>query len=1244
MNSILLYQIIQQNCIWNFRQTCTTIRDSERIIAQKRRDVGDMALNYTKEQKKIIEDTGRSLLVSAAAGSGKTAVLVQRIIHKITNQKQPVSVDQLLIVTFTHAAAAEMRERITMAIESAIEDTSDERMMQHLIKQLTLMASANIMTLHSFCLQILRNYYYLLELDPNFRIGNETELALIKEEVLEQILEEAYKEARPNFIRVIEAFANGNDDRKIYEIIFTIYRFSKSHPKPRVWLEQAINKLEVATLDALYSTDFFNVLTDFVQENLIIAKAMLQEVHVLMEMESGPDKYKDTVNDLEYLVENYLKALDNHNMQSLKTVNQNRSIAPLSRKSKGYDKEMAEEAKGMINQIKDILSSVDILCIDESTVLEETKIIAGDIQELVRLTLLFDEQFSEEKYDKGIIDFNDIEHFALALLYDENGISEIGKRYKETFHEVLVDEYQDINEVQEAVIQAVSKQGEVKNLFMVGDVKQSIYKFRLARPEIFSQKYRHFFDANDDEANAIKIDLSKNFRSRYNVVAFSNHIFEGIMSEKVGDVRYDEKVRLNFGAPNYEKTLLSPYFPEILVIEDPKEGDSKATIQAELVANKIKEIVDDKALPVTGENGNLGPAKYKDICILMRSPSKSIEDIKDSFDQKGIPYSSDVSTGYFDAIEVQVILNLLKVLDNPLQDIPLVSVLRAPFIGLNEQDLLEVKKISEELKYYDALRVYQEIHAEDVPEERVELMNKVDRFFDLYNRLKEEAKYLELHELLNRIYLETGYRNIVRFMDNGSQRMQNLDYLLQQSETFETSSYKGVFNFVRYIEHMKKYKVDSPEPSYSNENDNSVSIMSIHKSKGLEFPIVFIIDLQKQFNEMDLRESVLMDQDLGMACDSIDIDARTKKKNIFTDALRIKAKNELISEELRILYVALTRAKEKLYLIGTTADYDKNIQATLEKYQKYSSDVIPPVLIQRARSYLELILMRCTTQNSDLYTLNKVDYTQIIEQEAFYELNQQEQKFELRDTLLQSFEKEEEWEEEINKYEEAMNKAYAYEASTKKYLSMSVSEIKRRHQEIQMQEAEWNHEQLIKSSEEPMPEFMQAKETVKQEGARYGTLIHLVLSKLNFNQHWTKADLKAFVSKLVDEKVMTQKDSERISMNALEQFAQSSLYQRIVALDPKHIYREQPFVIQVNDEGDLRMVQGVIDLYFEEENALVLVDYKTDYIIGQDTSVLIDRYRIQLDYYKEALERTTGKQVKETYIYSFSLNKSILIE
>ncbi len=1220
-----------------------------------------MALKYTDEQKKIIYDRGRSILVSAAAGSGKTAVLVQRIIQKITHSESPVSIDALLIVTFTNAAAAEMRERISLAIEEAIETAEDEAIIQHLVRQLTLMATANIMTLHSFCLQILKNYYYLLELDPNFRIGNETELVLMMEECLDEIFEEEYERKSDAFLRVVDGFSQGNDDQKIRDIVLAIYRFSRSHPRPEQWMDQAVQKLDVKNRDEIYKSDFFRVMKANVLENLRIAQSLFPKLHELMALEGGPDKYKDTVGDLEMLHRQYVDALDMEEMEALKKAYQDQFIAPLSRKSKGYDKALAAEAKNIIEQIKESLSVVGNVCFDAEDALEGAQVIHDDIQEFTRLTQRFAVSFSEAKYDKGLIDFSDIEHFALALLYDNGSVSEIGKRFQEMFHEVLVDEYQDINEVQEAVIQAVSQQSKRKNLFMVGDVKQSIYKFRLARPEIFSQKYRRFsYDHGEAEkADEIKIDLAKNFRSRQSVLNFANYIFEGIMSEQVGDVRYDEKTQLNYGASFYttgnEATIA--YCPEILIIEDPKEGESKSTLQAQFIGNKIQEIVEGNLFKVNGENGEQRSATYEDICILMRSPSRAMEDIKEVFDQKGIPYGTDISTGFFDAIEVQVILNVLKVIDNPLQDIPLVSVLRAPFIGFDEKELMILKKMDPTLNFYGLLQKYQEIHAIDtlveLGTEELEkkeepdsvLLQKVCQFIELYQRLHEASKYLELYELIQRIYLETGYKNYVRFMDNGSQRMQNLEFLLEQGAAFEASSYKGVFNFVRYIEHMKKYNVASPEPHYASEIENRVTLMSIHKSKGLEFPIVFIMDLQKQFNEMDLREPILMHQDLGMTCDYIDVEQRTRQKHFFSEALRVQGKNELVSEEIRILYVALTRAKEKLYLIGTTLDYDKNIEKMTEKFGVDEEKPVPPALVEKARSYLELILMRCHSESNYLYTRKKVEYTSIVEEEAFYQLNQTESKFELKEMLLQGLSHEAKWAEELEKYQDVVEAPYAYEASTKKYLSLSVSEIKRKRQALSEAFHGGEEELLVKTPQEPVPEFMQEeKEEKGSKGATYGTLIHLLLSKLDFRRQWTYNEVKKFVYDLAEKKHITEEEKAWVPLSAIHSFTQSPLYQRICDAGIQAVYRERPFVLQIDDDGDGRMIQGVIDLFFLEEDAWVLVDYKTDYISPENTSQLIERYALQLTYYKKALEQMTGKKVKETLIYSLSLNKTLSVD
>jgi len=911
-----------------------------------------MGFAYTKDQQKVINTRGCNVLVSAAAGSGKTAVLVERIISIITNKENLISIDDLLIVTFTHTAASEMKERIGNGIEIAIESATDDRVLNHLIKQLTLLSAANIMTLHGFCLKVIKNYYHIIDLDPGFKIGNETELVLIKEEVIEELLEEEYEKASEPFIQIVESYASGKNDNPLKELIFRIYRFAMSNPWPDEWFDSCSEKLEIHTLEDYIKSPYFIILKTVVLQNLTLMDSSFRELDDLMEASEGPDKYLDTVSALYELYEGLIELIKTDNYKEVKNLYMNREIPSLSRKTKGYDKELAALAKDIINDLKKSFESTLLICFDEELVLYETKVIRQNVFELIRLTRRFKEIFGLGKENKNLIDFNDIEHFALKLLYDEGEISDIGNSLSESFVEVLVDEYQDTNEVQEAILLSVSKQAEEHNLFMVGDLKQSIYKFRLAKPEIFRDKYDSF---TYDESDGIKIDLAKNFRSRKEVVDFANLIFEKIMSKDIGDVDYNDVTKLYYGSMNFTQTQEDYYKTELVFVEQGESKESKATIEAKAIINKIKSLVLDHEFEIVDKkNDNLRSVEYKDICILMRSPASTIEDIKSVFDQEDIPYISDVSSGYFNAVEVQIVLNLLRVIDNPFQDIPLVSVLRSALVSINEKELMTIREYLNEGSYYDALVAFTEGSVEG---ELNELDNKVTKFLLTLKELKQKSLIMPLDDLIDDIYYQTGFPFFVQFMENGEQRLTNLKYLKTQATSFEQSSYKGLFNFIRYIEHIKKYEIEIPEPMTSNET-TGVTLMSVHKSKGLEFPIVFLIDLHKQFNLMDFRKSFVIHQELGFGSDYFEPKNRQQKESIFSRAIKVKSKKELLSEELRLLYVALTRAKEKLYLVGVVKDYDEKIKPVQERYLKFMNQV-PSYEVEKAKCYLDLVLMCC---------------------------------------------------------------------------------------------------------------------------------------------------------------------------------------------------------------------------------------------------------------------------------------------
>lgn len=1198
-----------------------------------------MAIQYTPDQEKVIYTTGKSLLVSAAAGSGKTAVLVRRIIEMVTREENPISLHELLIVTFTNAAAAEMRERIGEAITQAIEVENDDAILQHLIEQMTLLSSAPIMTLHAFCLQILKSYYHLIDLDPNFRVGNETELVLMKEEVLDDLLEEAYEKKSEAFVACVEAYAPGKNDESLRDMIYNVYRFSRSHPWPQRWLDKAKESVHIESVKEAYTSEVYQYLVHYYEDKQQTMMHSLQSIRQLMAMPEGPDKYEDTVQVLESHVEQLSWVIEEQRYDLLAQVTDLSDVPPLSRKSKGYDKDLAGAAKDMINTLKADIESFRDLMIHEESFVEDMQRMNGQITELIRLTESFGEAYSHAKEEKMLIDFSDIEHFALAILYDVTGKpTEIAANYEATFYEVLVDEYQDINDVQETLLKAITKKGDEHNMFMVGDLKQSIYRFRLANPNIFADKYQRY---GRDDTKGMRIDLSKNFRSRRHILDFTNLIFESVMSLEVGDVDYNDDVKLYYGASYDEDRNSMEDITEIMILEDPKNGDSKATLQAEAIATKIKELILDTSYSVEDKKEGKRRINYSDICILSRSPSGSMDALMTAFDSFGIPYESDTSRGYFDAIEVQVVIALLKVIDNPYQDIPLVALMRSPFVGFDEQDLLHLRHNKEHTLYENMLEC---LASEDglqdaeieMAKDRVDdtLRQRVIDFIEWVRQLRELAHRVPLHELLDEIYLQTGYIYMVPFMENGQQRYDNLRHLRNQSLQFEKTSYRGLFNFIRYIDHVKKYDIATPQPYHSQGEQQSVKIMSIHKSKGLEFPVVFLMDIHKQFNKQDLRQSVLLHPDMGVGSPYIDPEKRTKRPSIFSKAIQLQSEKELLSEELRLLYVALTRSREKLYMVGTVNDYEKKIvESPLRQLE-----AVGPVEVMKANSYLDILLMSCPSQEHPLYHMYPVQMEEESEKALFAELNKDEQQEGLIDLLEQEVQ-----EDEI---ETIQFPTYTYDEAVSQYITMSVSELKQlQHSDVFESDGSYamdmETKDIQKERQKPLPDFLDEKKT-EAKGAYYGRMIHTILQLLPMKSEWEDQELEAFVEQLCDRHILPIEQKGIIDLKPVKHFVDSSIYERMVfAYENGTLYREKPFVLQwnVDKEGDYRMIQGIIDAYFIENGKGVLVDFKTDKV--STPKVLIERYRSQLSYYKKALEDIGRIEVSEVYIYSLAIQKAI---
>lgn len=1195
-----------------------------------------MSVKYTKEQEQVIYTRGRNLLVSAAAGSGKTAVLVERIIQIITDIESPVAIDELLIVTFTNAAASEMADRISLAIENKINDVDNDRIMNHLIEQLTLMSSANIMTLHSFCLSILKNYYHLIDLDPKFRIGNETELILLREEVLDNMLETYYETANEGFVDLIECYAYGKDDQGIRDLILQLHRFSRSYPWPEQWMEESLEKIQFEKMEDIYNSPYMKVLLNYIKDRLQQSKELFESLRDLMELNEGPTKYLDTIESLKELFEEVEEAFSAEEYTTIPDIIEKIQIPPLSRKRKGFDVELAAEAKGYIDTLRDWVKELEIVVVDKKTVFEEMELIHYRVYMLTQLTQAFGEKFAIAKAEKNLIDFSDIEHFALNILYEQGEeklqFSEVAKTYKETFVEVLVDEYQDINEVQESILRAVSKQMEpMNNLFMVGDLKQSIYKFRLAKPEIFRSKYAQF---TYEESDNVKIDLGKNFRSRNEVLDFTNLIFDKVMSLEIGDVNYDDKAKLYLGANYYVesefKASETNYTPEILVIEHHSKSETRFVKQAKVIGSKIRKIIDEQ-LPVydksIGDKGGERPVSYKDICILLRSPSSTIGDIKEVFEAQKIPYVSDQSKGYFDAIEVQLVLNILRVIDNPYFEVALISTLRSPWIGLNENQLLDIRGYLPEVNFYEALKAYSEASFDD----QDEFIEKIKDFLTIIQDLRVIAKVKPISELIRAVYDITGYKYIVGYMSGGKQRVTNLEFLEMMARQYENTSYSGLFNFLRYIKHIEKYEVEIPEPLSDYEANDAVTIMSIHKSKGLEFPVVFIMDIGKQFNMTDLKASVLLHQELGIGSDYINPDERYKQDTFITKAMRLQGQYEIISEEMRLFYVALTRAREKLYLVCTTKDLEK-VSEDISTNRKFLNCDVDMNLIKKAKSYYDFISLSCSDFESEQYIYEFITEEHVSVDQAFEVLTEEESYLNLLDLIQAPFELDEE--DELYLKLMGMFEPYEHQDSVSKFVSLSVSELKRSHMEETdfLDLSERNFDKVI-------PEFIEKKE---QKGAYYGTLIHAILAHLSIKEDHTLESIQSEISEMVNNGLITEEDGSSVLIKPLLNWTKSKLYKRVIgAYKKNHLLLEKPFVMKVEELGDLQMVQGVIDGYFYEGDEIVLYDYKTDRHVTEEE--LRIRYKYQLDYYKKALESITECRVKEMYIYSLHLNKEIKI-
>ena len=1282
-----------------------------------------MGMNFTPEQQKVIELHNSNILVSAAAGSGKTAVLVERIIRMICEGEHPADIDRLLIVTFTNAAAAEMRERIAAGIAARLEaDPGNE----HIQKQSALLHNAQITTIDSFSLFLVRNHFNEIGLDPDFRVADEGEIKLLQQEVLGQLLEDAYagkfipedivvsreegqgeNEVLEQFHACVEYFCPGGRESVLEQHIMNLSRYAGSFPWPAEWLEERKNDYAAGDMETLLHSDYGRYLAERVNRVVQGCLERLREVKKLCEQPDGPYMYGE-------LTETEIEQLER--LADCKDLEEQAAKVPAvtfgrlpSKKDDSVDPAKRELAKSIRNSVKETLGELaeNYFKTPLELAVEQGKACREPLRMLLDLVLEFDRRLLAAKQERHLIDFSDMEHYALQILLRREKAEdssqdmivpgEVALEYRQYFQEILIDEYQDSNLVQEYLLSAISGEAERHyNRFMVGDVKQSIYKFRLARPELFLEKY----DTYRETGELCRIDLAKNFRSRVQVVDAVNDVFSRIMSRQIGGIAYDDKAALYPGA-TYPAAEDPVYGSELLLLRKPEKGEAAETIDGAADYDNVKQL---EALAIAARirqlkgslkvmeksTGELRPVKYSDMVILLRTTSGWDEEFKKVLEQQGIPVYITSKTGYFGASEVQELLQLLRVLDNPRQDIPLFGVMQSVFGGFTQEEIAKIRSGRKRMTLYEALEEVAQSKSEELIHPVVSvgsdttvtgqeireteryneadisgeqsLQVKVKQFLETMDHYRDLTPYTSIRDLLQRILDDYDYLNYVTALPAGSKRRANVEMLLTKASAFEKTSYFGLFHFIRYMEQLEKYDVDYGEADTLDENADVVRIMSIHKSKGLEFPVVFVSGLSKRFNMQDANQSLIVDMDLGVAVDYVDSVRRVKNKTLRRAVLSAKMKEDNLAEELRVLYVALTRAREKLILTSVMDKADEKWELS----QMTGQEKLSYLDFCEAGSYMDFLLPILPGTGIRVTILR-------IEDLAAEELREQLRMGDRRELLQRAADAEiplngnpKENERKLSKLRERFAYTYPYPGLQKLYTKTTVSELKIAAMEEKDEAAYHTFEE--KEVVPYIPAFRREQEKVS--GAVRGNAFHRIMELLDFSYLFTESGLFAqcpatyeeyragldadrlqkrleeFLRRETASLRLTEEYAQAVSLPKIRHFLEQELAYRMWRADGQGLlYREQPFVLGIDakrldselPEGEKVLIQGIIDVFFVEKGEIVLLDYKTDVI--ESLQALWNRYSVQIQYYEEALTKLMKQPVKEKILYSFYLEK-----
>ena len=1236
-----------------------------------------MARNYTPNQQKAINHGNHNILVSASAGSGKTSVLVERVIQKIISG---VDVDNLLVVTFTEAAAREMKERIQTAITKKIAEVHNYELQQHLQQQIGKLSNAQISTIHAFCMLIIKTYYYVIDLDPAFRLMDTYESELLKERIWSDLREELYAaDEDGKFAQLTRNFSSDRSDQGLQDLVLKTFEFANSNPNPMEWLDKMNQAYEIDENHFQENVTIQRIIAETKKEVMDVYKSILDiyEYSLTMgdEFAKYAAKYEIEVKSLRSIIED-----DFSDWNRIVTKLIEVKFYPMPRGKKEYVtvfNEYAKEThKSCKEQIEKLINRYYLLNKKQMiTVMHDSQTLVNELAIVVKK---FSERFLSEKMRLKSFDFSDLEHFALQIVTNQTDQGKaVQSGLKDKYQEVIVDEYQDINPLQETILKAVAKVNP-GNMFMVGDVKQSIYAFRMADPGLFINKAETFQqDDNEDE----RIVLSDNFRSMQNITDFTNFIFNQIMDKTIGEIEYDQDAQLLFGAHYYpaeikNKTELLLYSINNDDLMDESLVMDKKTGQFEMIAQRIKKLINSQKVIYDTKSGETRPIQYSDIALLHETSSNNIQ-LVDIFKEYNIPIEVNEAKDYFQTTEISIMMSLLKIIDNPYQDIPLVAVLRSPMFGLKENELAFLRITNKTADYFQAVQYFANEFTIDLSNEfQMKLKNKIDNFLGLLAHFQTMAKQASIVELIWDIYDKTGYLDYVGGMPDGSQRQNNLHALYDRAKVYEQSSFKGVFQFVRFVELMQQKEKDLAENTLTM-NENSVKVMTIHGSKGLEFPVVFLIETEHLFNNMDLKGNYTFNRDYGIGITLKDFVHQIQIDTPVKNNLLEIAKTKMLAEKMRLLYVALTRAQQKLIITGAVDDETKIIERWRQK-AKNPQTLINDEGRKQVSNFLEWIgmaIFRLFNDYNPDYLGKPIDHCQINERnmiipdlllkvENEYDLNRNktddEDQTDNNNVLGQVLGdsqpvKNETWIKNVLDFK------YGDEVATKTTAYQAVSEVKRLFDDpdkFEMNYSEVQIDQKMKpqyryvTDELPKPRFMQQSKVVKSTDI--GTATHLVLQKIDLTEEIDIESIKDTIQNLVLQHLIEENVAAKIDPKHILAFFNSAIGQLMIN-NASAVHREEAFslLLPANKifsglvHQDDILIHGIIDAYMEIGNRIILLDYKTDKVFPGSTkagvNALITRYQGQINLYAKALENMLGKKVSEKYLYSLSIGKLVEI-